>query len=156
MLHGRIEDAAVLDLFAGSGSLGLEAWSRGAARVVFVERNRMVLSILRENVDTVASAADAVEIRVGEVLREVGRLGGGQETFDLVFLDPPYGKGLVLPTLQALVDAEVLRPGATVVVDHSSREEIEKNATGRLVFTDRRSYGEVAIALYRYKGEEEG
>ena len=154
MLHGRTDEASVLDLYAGSGSLGLEALSRGAQRVVFVERNRAVLSVLQENIAHVATSDSQVEVRTGEVLREIRRLAAAQESFDLVFLDPPYERGLVLPTLELLAGAGILKEDATVVVDHPTREEIEKNAIGRLEFMDRRAYGEVAIALYRYKGEE--
>jgi len=155
MLHGRVHDASVLDLYAGSGSLGLEALSRGANRVVFVERNRMVLSVLHENIAHVTTSQEQIQVRTGEVSREIRKLADGGESFDLVFLDPPYDRGLVLPTLEKLAASGLLRADATVVVDHPVREEIEKNAVGRLEFVDRRAYGEVAIALFRYKGEEE-
>jgi 16S rRNA (guanine966-N2)-methyltransferase len=85
---GDLTAARVLDLFAGSGALGLEALSRGAASCVFCERAPVALEALRANVDALG-VADRVRIVPGDALRHLGSLGGG---FDLVLLDPPYGE----------------------------------------------------------------
>ena len=106
--HGdRLEGAAVLDLFAGTGALGLEALSRGAARATFVENGRAALGLLRENV-----AALGADARI--VVRDARRPGPGTP-HGLVFLDPPYGRGLGEAALAAAVAEGWVGEGALIV-----------------------------------------
>ena len=93
----RLEEARVLDLFAGSGALGLEALSRGASSVVFVERSRGALRTLRKNIQ-VLEAQQHCRIVAGEAMAFLNR--PGLEPFDLAFADPPYGKGLARTLLE--------------------------------------------------------
>ena len=90
-LEPELGGADVLDLFAGSGILGLEALSRGASRAVFVERHRSVARILKANIESL-DAADLCEVIVGDVFRYLDRAEGNR--FDIAFADPPYGQGL--------------------------------------------------------------
>jgi 16S rRNA (guanine966-N2)-methyltransferase len=122
-LQPRLPDARVLDLYAGSGALGLEAASRGAARVVLVERDRRVLEVLRGNVTAVGLAG--VEVVAGEVLAVLAGRGGPSLSggaFDLVLADPPYA------TAASEVDAMLaalqphLAPDAEVVVERARRD----------------------------------
>ena len=117
-LGAHVVGASVLDAFAGSGALGLEARSRGAAHVTLVEQDRRALEALRRNVASVA--LDAVDVVAGDAVRQVrdGRLAGAP--FDLVLLDPPYALAEV--TLAALLDALVpqLADGALVVVERAA------------------------------------
>ena len=92
-----LEGATVLDLFAGSGALGFEALSRGAERVVFVERARGALDTIRANVDLLGAASD-VDIRSGDAIQYVSRLSAG--SFDLALADPPYGKGFAASLIE--------------------------------------------------------
>ncbi len=111
-----IEGARCLDLYAGSGALGLEALSRGASRAVFVDRSPAVGAAIR-------AALEAVQSTAGEVRRlDAGRfLDGPAEAFDVVFLDPPFRQGLVAATLARLSEGGWLAPGASVYIE-SERE----------------------------------
>jgi 16S rRNA (guanine966-N2)-methyltransferase len=132
-LGDRVEGARVLDLFAGSGALGLEALSRGADSVVLVERFRTAAEVLRANIDLVGAAS---QCRV--VVRDVFRfLGSSRERFDLAFADPPYGKGAA----QRLVDEFVRDPFAQELwLEHPSRETLVLPDTART-----RRYGDTAL-----------
>ncbi len=111
-----VEGAVVLDVFAGTGAMGLEALSRGAARAAFVEQDRAALASLRANI-----AACQAENRCAVLAMDVGRVPGG-EAASLVFLDPPYGKGLVAAALARLRAVGRIAPGALVVAE-TGRDE---------------------------------
>ncbi|MGY1829822.1 16S rRNA (guanine(966)-N(2))-methyltransferase RsmD [Geodermatophilus sp. SYSU D01180] len=139
-----LDGAAVLDLYAGSGALGLEALSRGAAQVVLVENGPRVLPVLRANVAAVG--LPGARVVAGSVPTVVG--GAPPVRFDLVLADPPYAVPAeeVRGVLSALVTGEWLAPDAVVVVERSSREEPWEWPTPLTGIRDRR-YGE---ALLRY------
>jgi 16S rRNA (guanine966-N2)-methyltransferase len=136
--------ARVLDLYAGSGALGLEALSRGAAEAVLVENGPKALRVLRANVAAVG--LPGARVVAGSVPSVVA--GAAFGTFDLVLADPPYAVGVpqVLGVLRALSDGGWFAPGAVVVVERSSREEPFGWPTPLTGVRDRR-YGE---ALLRY------
>ncbi len=106
------EGARVLDLFAGSGSLGLEAASRGAGRVLLVERAAAAVRVLFANVKALGIARDQVQVVRMDVRRWVAQAEG---TWDVVFVDPPYGQGLLAPVLAEI--PRLLAPGAMVVAE---------------------------------------
>jgi len=136
--YGLPEGARVLDLFAGTGALGLEALSRGAVAVTFVENGRASLSLLRENIALCRAEADTQVIS-----RDARRLGAG-EAHDLLFLDPPYGKALGEAALQAALRAGWLAPGAVVVWEESA--DVTPPAGVRLL--DERRYGDTFIRIF--------
>ncbi len=140
----ELQGAAVLDLYAGSGALGLEALSRGAAQVVLVEIGPGVLPVLRANVAAVG--LPGARVVAGSVPTVVA--GAPPARFDLVLADPPYAvpAAEVLGVLGALVAGEWLGPGAVVAVERSAREEPWEWPTPLAGIRDRR-YGE---ALLRY------
>lgn len=132
----------VLDLYAGTGALALEALSRGCARAVCVERDRRVLDVLRANAEA-CGFADRVEVVQAELPAGLSRLGGGR--FALAFVDPPYAEGPepVLPGLSPL-----LAPGGRAVVEHDARRP-PPDAVGALAVIDRRAYGSTGISIYQ-------
>lgn len=136
ILQHDIPDARVLDLFAGSGALGLEALSRGAAFVDFVELSSRSLDALRRNVDTLQAAGET-RVHRSDALRFIERLD--RATYDMAFADPPYRLGLA-----AQVAARWLAvPFASVLaVEHDVRESLPDGAT-------RRVYGDTVITIYR-------
>ncbi len=147
------DGATVLDLFAGSGALGLEALSRGAARAVFVEHHRAAADALRRNAEA-CGFAGRVEVLVmpaGRALRELARR---PTRFDGVLLDPPYGKGLLAETLTQLAAAAVLGPGAWVVAEGHVDDQLA-GAYGPLRLTQTRRYGKTALTLFGVTGESE-
>jgi len=149
ILGTSVEDAAVLDLFAGSGALGLEALSRGAARAVFVDGSPRALAALRRNIRRL----DAGPVRVlrGRVTEVLPRLARDGEAFDLVFLDPPYGKGLAGETLSHLGRGDLLRPGARLVVEHEA--DAPPPSGEGLTAQDTRRYGDAALSFYHVPSE---
>jgi 16S rRNA (guanine966-N2)-methyltransferase len=132
----------VLDLYAGTGALALEALSRGCARAVCVERDRRALEVLRANAEA-CGFADRVELVQAELPGGLARLPHGR--FLLAFVDPPYaeGPGAVLPELGALLVA-----GGWVVVEHDARQP-PPDTSGVLGLVDRRAYGSTGISIYR-------
>lgn len=119
-LQPVLPGAAAVDLFAGTGALGLEAASRGAAAVLLVEKNPQVVRQLQAN--CIALNAGQVTVRQGDALRllALGRAAAGMPPFTVVFVDPPFGKGLVAPVLQALVAGDWLAAGGRVYVEQES------------------------------------
>jgi 16S rRNA (guanine966-N2)-methyltransferase len=142
----ELRGAAVLDLYAGTGALGLEALSRGAASVLFVESSRDVLPVLRENLATIGLPGGRVV--AGSVPSVVG--GVPPARFDVVLADPPYDTPVdeVLGVLRALVTREWLAPDAVLVVERSSREEPWEWPTPLTGLRDRR-YGEAQLRYGR-------
>jgi 16S rRNA (guanine966-N2)-methyltransferase len=146
ILGQSCEGEQVLDLFAGAGSLGIEAASRGAASVVFVERDREAAECVRRNVRRLARdrPTRVLEMDVQRALEQLDREG---VRFDLVFADPPYGGADIEPVLNALANRSILGSAAVVVVEHSSRESIPDRC-GALVRTDQRRYGQTNVSFY--------
>jgi 16S rRNA (guanine966-N2)-methyltransferase len=136
-LGQRLDGLACLDLFAGSGALGFEALSRGAASVVMVESDREVATALRESAR--ALEAEGVEVVHSDALEYLAR---SRQKFDVVFLDPPFASDLALRALSRLPG--LLNPGARVYIESAAAPELP--ATWRLLRDDRA--GAVRYALY--------
>lgn len=141
---GELTDATVLDLYAGSGALGIETLSRGASRVVFVEQARASLEVLEANLADLELGTRSRVIR-GGVLRAIRRLGGEGARFDLVLADPPYATPAE-PVLQALVAARLLAPGGTLVVERGRGHAVAP-VVG-LTQVDCRRYGDTVMIRF--------
>jgi 16S rRNA (guanine966-N2)-methyltransferase len=137
---GRLEGARVLDLFAGTGALGLESLSRGAASCLFVEESSEARGLIRENVE-----AFGLQGRTKIFRRDATRLGevGTMQPFDLLFADPPYGKALGGAALRVARSGGWLRQGALCVVEEAAAAPFEAGAG--FVLLDRREYGDTVI-----------
>lgn len=117
--HG-VEGKRVLDLFAGSGAIGMEALSRGAKRVVFVEKDRGVCDLIKENIQKLG-VGEKTKVYNLEAKRAIRVLWEKGEEFDLIFLDPPYGEEEVLEkVLSEIVEKKILVPGGIITVEHPS------------------------------------
>ncbi len=139
---GSLADALVLDLYAGSGALGIEVLSRGALRAVFVERAPRSLAALRENLVSLGLEGRA-EVLAGDSVRAVRRLARSGVRFHLVLLDPPYASGELARALAALRDAGILARGATLVIESGRRHPVPE--VGGFATRDQRRYGETLI-----------
>jgi 16S rRNA (guanine(966)-N(2))-methyltransferase RsmD len=146
ILANHVVDARVLDLFAGTGAMGIEALSRGARRCVFVEKNRAPLALIHGNLALVKAGENArvlaLDAAAGLAPPLLPRAG-----FDLVFLDPPYSEGHMERALDALVRQGLLAPGALVVAEHDIHSPIEHGPDG-LVLEDRRRYGKTLVSFF--------
>lgn len=138
--------ADVLDLFAGTGALGIEALSRGAAHAVFIDKAASHLSVLRKNV-TRCGLDKQSRILQWDIVGNLRCLLEYRRTFSLVFLDPPYGKGMIEPALGHLVAAEVLTHEAKIVVEQDAGEAAV--VTGpELRHEDERRYGHTRLSFF--------
>ena len=123
ILGSEVEGKVVLDLFAGTGNLGIEALSRGAKRVIFVEKGRQALRLIQTNLDQLG-LADRSEILPKDVNRAIGILKQRGEGFDLILMDPPYEKGLIQRTLMKLNTHPIYHRDSILVIEHNRREPL--------------------------------
>lgn len=142
----------VLDLFAGSGALGIEALSRGAERVAFVEQSAAAVRVLRDNLRACALEARA-RVCAGAVARWLPELGRAGQRFDGVLLDPPYGMGLADATLRQIADSGLVERGGWVMVEAHVEDRLGENY-GRLRLTRTRRYGKTTLNLFVDDGGE--
>lgn len=149
---GPLEDIKVLDLFSGTGNLGIEALSRGAARAAFVDEHPASINILKENID-ICGFAERSEIIQATVESGIKLLSKRGARFNLVFLDPPYEKGLIEKTMEEIVNKGVLEDDAVVIAEHSLRERPLTEYDG-LTLTDQRKYGNTEISFYSFAGPQ--
>lgn len=143
---GSVDELRVLDLCAGTGALGLEAYSRGASAVVWVEKARRVARALERRLADLGLAQDpALRVVVAEARQAIARLEREAEAarFDLVFYDPPYAATDRVEVLEALFATNLLAPGATVVVEGARRHPLPAVAGARVV--DERRYGDTVL-----------
>jgi 16S rRNA (guanine966-N2)-methyltransferase len=139
-----VTDANVLDLFAGTGALGLEALSRGASQAVFVDQSLTAVQLIRANIER-CNVQDRVRIIHGSVNQAIRRLTAQGGYFDLIFMDPPYGKGSVQ---KAFVNvAAVARSGTLVVAEHDSKELLPSSCR-EWIRTQERKYGDTSVSIY--------
>jgi 16S rRNA (guanine966-N2)-methyltransferase len=151
VLGPAVVGARVLDLFAGTGAVGIEALSRGAARVILVERDPSALRALRANLAALGTSRAAARVVAGDVLQVLPELGAQEGPFDFVFVDPPYATTLAGRTLQALAAARVCRDGTEVVVQHSTRTVLP-SVRGLSPHRRPRRFGDTALTFLRAEG----
>jgi 16S rRNA (guanine966-N2)-methyltransferase len=135
----------VLDLFAGTGSLGIEALSRGADEVVFVEQGKGALTILKGNLKALRLKSRAWVLPL-TAKRGIAVLGEREEAFDLIFMDPPYGKGLGGRTIEEIARRSIINSAGVIVIEHSSKEEIIPSAG--LELSQQRRYGDTSVSFF--------
>ncbi len=132
----------VLDAFAGSGQMGIEALSRGATHCVFVDRNKQATEIIRRNL-VATKFTDQAQIATADTLQYLARTG---ETFDIIFLDPPYGDDLLIPALQSA--ARIVAAGGLIVCEHEDKQTLPEEV-GLLHLHRTYRYGRVYVTVYR-------
>jgi 16S rRNA (guanine966-N2)-methyltransferase len=146
ILGAGVDGVRVLDLFAGTGALGIEALSRGAAAAVFVEEHPEALKVLRRNLEAL-ELSGRTEVWPLPVTAALKKAAGRGERFGLAFLDPPYGGDAAAAALSTLASLDLLGSGARVVVEHSRRESLPE-ACGALMRLTVRRYGDTQVAFY--------
>lgn len=147
LAHGDyppIENARVLDLFAGTGALGLEALSRGADRVVFIDDGAAARGLIRQNIEKLNATGQTKLWR-----RDATGLGPCRgDAFDVIFADPPYGSGLGERALQSALDGGWIAPDAMIVLEESATAQVVLPA--EIGCSDKRTYGDTQIVIGRY------
>ena len=148
ILSFRVHKAMVLDLFAGTGALGIEALSRGAESAVFVDNDPGALSVIKRNI-TSCFFDKHVNIIRWDIKKNLNCLKSARRAFDLVFLDPPYNQSMVKPALFNLEHTRSLEKGARIVVEHSPLEPIPDDL---LMFEieDQRRYGKTLVSFLTF------
>jgi 16S rRNA (guanine(966)-N(2))-methyltransferase RsmD len=146
IVAARVPGSRFLDLFAGSGAVGLEAISRGADRAVFVEQSRRALEHIEENIAH-CGVEDRTRIVAKDAQAALKVLAAAGEQFDLVYVDPPYDADLYLPVLRALGRTGLVDDDGLVVVELRSRDQLPDEAGALRHYRDVR-YGDTTLAFY--------
>ena len=147
VLADEIRAKSVLDLFSGSGSLGIEALSRGAKKVVFMDSNQSCILAIKENIHGLR-IADRAQVYFRESLAGIKKFAANNVIFDLIFLDPPYYKGLLIKTLQALEEYDILATsGYLVAFCYSKDKYLTKSNKFEIIF--QRKYGQTVLLIYK-------
>lgn len=144
LTHGErpLAGGRFLDLFAGTGAVGLEAWSRGAAEVVLVENDPSALAVIRRNLDALGRPDD-----ITLLARDATKLGRAAVGFDVVFLDPPYRSDLAEPALESLENSGWLGEDARIVLELAAKEPLRPPPGFELL--DERRYGAARLVFLR-------
>ncbi|MHB8828166.1 MAG: 16S rRNA (guanine(966)-N(2))-methyltransferase RsmD [Syntrophales bacterium] len=147
-IFSTVAEKTFLDLFAGSGIVGMEALSRGAAFSVFVEKDSRVAGALKARISEFgyAARADVISAPAHKALDILRRSG---KRFDVIFADPPYNEGLAVETVHLLENGELMVPGGVLVLQHSVREICGELEAVPMLLTDKRRYGETVLSFFR-------
>ena len=137
ILKSRIEGARFLDLYCGSGAIGIEALSRGAEKAVFIDNSRNCVSVLKRNLDKTGISQSSYDIYSKDCINGIGMLKKSGSSFDIVFLDPPYYMDLAKNTLIGLSSCDILTPNAVVIAEIFKKEDLPEELG---VFRKTRSY----------------
>jgi 16S rRNA (guanine966-N2)-methyltransferase len=152
ILAAEVPGCRFLDAFAGSGGVGLEALSRGAAKVVLVDNRRAAIQAIRQNAAALADGGD-VEVFQQDARTAVGAFADRGRRFDVVYLDPPWSSDLYEPLLAALGAGDLLAEGGLVVAEHFHKRALPETI-GRLERTRVVRVGDHRLSFYRRRGED--
>ena len=153
MLAGEIEGKRVLDLFAGTGSFGLEALSRGAESVIFVDSSFKACRLLKENVKLLQQE-DKASVMCRKVNDTLGDFSKAGKKFNLIFLDPPFPAKICQKTLDKLVEQNLLNHQALIVIHHYQKEEVNSSFPN-LELVRKRKFGDNLVSIFLYSKKEQ-
>lgn len=150
ILSARIDGARLLDLCAGTGAVGLEALSRGASRVVFVDRAQGAVGLVQRNLQAMGVAPSRAWVLRQDALLALKGLGRSGEAFDIVFFDPPYESGVYEPALESMGEGRLLAEGSVVIAEHFHKRALPETI-GALVRTRQVKVGDHVLSFYGRK-----
>ena len=144
----RITDCRWLDLCAGNGSMGAEALSRGATKVVAIEQYSKACSIIEQNWQEIATPEQSYQVIKGDVLVKIKGLAG--QKFDWIYFDPPYDSYLYLPILKAIASLQLVTPEGAIAVEHNPKMWQAKEVSGLEIYRSK-TYGNTTLSFYAIK-----
>lgn len=151
IVQSKLYDSIVIDLFAGSGNLGIESLSRNASKAYFIDNNKNSIQSIRENLKKTNLVNSSIVIQT-DVLSAIKKLSTQGVKANIIFLDPPYSKGFVTPTLEDIVSFEILQPDGIVIVEHNRADEVPESVHNLQKYRTN-NYGDVAVSFYELKEE---
>ncbi len=151
ILHEKVINARFLDLCAGSGNIGIEALSRGAKQVTFLEQNLKCIRLIEQNLQACGLEISDPQVQLirADVTKGIKKLNVRSETFDLVYFDPPYNAELYNKCLSHISDTRILESTGTLLVEHRKRTVLPLNF-GLLTCDREKQYGDICLSFYRY------
>ena len=153
MINPYIRESNVLDLFAGTGSLGIECLSRGAKNCVFVDKSRESINIVKSNVKKARVENESTILNI-DFKDAVKRLSTQNQKFDVIFMDPPYYENMFIDCLKSIDELNLLHEDGIIVVEHDTKDQFEETI-GRLVKTRDKKYGNTTITFYKCEEQNE-
>lgn len=148
ILSSRVHEAIVLDLFAGTGALGIEAVSRGAEYAVFIDNSPGALAVIARNIEACAYSRPTKVIK-WDISKNLNCIKSSSRPFNLIFIDPPYNRNLIKPALRSLYRSNSLAKGACVVIEHAATEPIPANLEA-FEIDHQRKYGKTLVSFLSY------
>ncbi len=148
ILGTSVKETCFLDLFAGTGAAGIEALSRGAKNVIFIEKEPKCIKIIKENLEKTGNSQNAIVYKI-DSLSGLKLLAKKNYLLDYIFLDPPYNKGLVNISLLEISKLSILRKNGLLIAQHYKKEKAMENLNNLKLFNQRR-YGECYLSFYEY------
>lgn len=149
ILSGAIAGVNFLDLFAGSGAVGIEALSRGAARAVFVDKDKACCEAIEENLNKIKQNAEVINTDTDRALDILSNSGN---KVDIIFIDPPYYSDLTKKTLQKISACDILSPCALVIVQHYKKDDCCESI-GKLTRCKIKKYGDTVLSFFEKEGK---
>ncbi len=147
IIGSRIINAKFLDLYAGTGAIGIEAISRGANTALFIEKNPHAVRIIKNNLD-LTGLADRAEVLCLDADRAIELLSAKERGFDIIFIDPPYLRGFINKSLSKINNSKLLAPGGLIVTESSKLEVLPKQV-GQLIMFRQEKYGDTVLSFYQ-------
>ena len=147
MINSYMMDSDILDLFAGTGSLGIECLSRGANKCVFVDNSKESLNIVKSNIKKARLENESTILNL-EFKSAINTLGLKKQQFDVIFMDPPYYKNMFSDALSAVDNNNLLKEDGIIVVEHDTVDKFPDNM-GRLYKSREKKYGNTTITFYK-------
>ena len=146
---GDVTDKKVLELFAGSGAFGIEAISRGAGSVTFVDNNFRCIQTIKSNITSLGIPNSKYSVMRADALKFPAKQAQSGENHDIIFLDPPYYRDMAKKCLISIDSCDIVTPAGMVIVEHFKKDALEVAELERLVFVDERRYGDTVITILR-------
>jgi 16S rRNA (guanine966-N2)-methyltransferase len=147
-LLGSLPEKTFLDLFAGSGSVGIEAASRGAKEIFFIEKDKRIAAVAQKNID-LCGFDKKCRVLVQDIRTGLSGLYKNKYVFDIVFADPPYSQRLVEETIKLLNENPVITEESVIVIQHSTREDFGSSLDKKVILIDQRKYGDNVLTFLK-------